>query len=227
MRIQWFGQSAFLLTNDEKAIFIDPFGNMDPLVQRGLRWEYPGIENVGSDVLLVTHDHLDHNAVDLIGGLPQTIQSSAGTFETPLGTVTGIASEHDEAAGTLRGANVIYRFEFAELRVCHFGDFGQSMLRPEQRTAIGEIDLLFIPVGGMATINGEFAARIVDEFRPRWVVPMHYRTPAISFLEPADSFLEAVRDFRIERLASPDFETAVLPSGDAPTIVVPTPPAAN
>ena len=88
---------------------------------------------------------------------------------------------------------MIYVFEMGGVRVCHMGDFGQAELRPEQRKAIGKIDLLFIPVGGLATIDGRAAAELVELLAPSWVVPMHYRTPAISFLEPLDAFLAAVK----------------------------------
>jgi L-ascorbate metabolism protein UlaG (beta-lactamase superfamily) len=75
------------------------------------------------------------------------------------------------------------------VRVAHFGDFGQSALRDEQASAIGSVDLAFLPVGGGPTIGADRAAEITRALGPRWVVPMHYRTPAIDFLEPADAFL--------------------------------------
>ena len=90
--------------------------------------------------------------------------------------VVAVASEHDDVAGTKRGPNTIFRFTLDGLRVCHFGDFGQSALRPEQQQAIGEVDVLFLPVGGGPTVGGESAAAIVRALRPRLVVPMHYRT---------------------------------------------------
>jgi len=63
MRIRWYGQSAFLL-DGSKRVFIDPF-EMDSsvLASRGLRFDYPAIRDVEADVLLVTHEHGDHNAV--------------------------------------------------------------------------------------------------------------------------------------------------------------------
>ena len=97
--------------------------------------------------------------------------------------------EHDEEAGTSRGPNTIFVFTLGGVRVCHFGDFGQTALRPEQREAIGPVDLLFLPVGGGPTIGADQAAEITRTLDPRWVVPMHYRTPAIDFLETADAFL--------------------------------------
>lgn len=96
----------------------------------------------------------------------------------------------------------------------HLGDFGQSALRPEQRDAIGETDVAFVPVGGGPTIDGEQAARIVAELRPRLVVPMHYATDAVDFLEPADRFLSAV-DGRVERLSTSEAGTAELMTGPA------------
>jgi L-ascorbate metabolism protein UlaG (beta-lactamase superfamily) len=138
-----------------------------------------------------------------------------------LGEVIGIASEHDDAAGTERGPNTIYVFELDGVRVAHFGDFGQSKLRAPQAEAIGKVDLLFIPVGGGATIGDEQAAAIAEQVGARWIVPMHYRTPKVSFLETADAFLERMPN--VERLAGPSFDTADLP-GDEPLAVVPAAP---
>ena len=172
---------------------------MEGLAARGLQFDYPPIEGVEADVLLVTHEHGDHNAVEVIGGSPQILRSTAGTFESPIGEVIAIASEHDAVAGTKRGPNTIFCFSLDGLRVCHFGDFGQDELRPAQQQAIGEVDVLFLPVGGGPTVGGEPAAAIVRALRPRLVVPMHYRTDAVNFLDPPDAFLDAL-GARVERL---------------------------
>jgi L-ascorbate metabolism protein UlaG (beta-lactamase superfamily) len=223
MKVRWYGQSAFALTAGAQRVFIDPFGSMEAARGRGMTWNYPAIEGAAADVLLVTHEHGDHNAVDAISGVKQTIRSAAGTFETPIGRVTGIASEHDPVAGTLRGANVIYVFQLDGMRVCHMGDFGQAQLRREQREAIGDVDLLFVPVGGTATIDGPAAAKVVEEVNPSWVVPMHYRTPAISFLETARSFLETVGG-EIVTLSTSDFDTGRMNPGGDRIVAVPAPP---
>ena len=103
-----------------------------------------------------------------------------------------IASEHDDVAGTVRGPNTIFRFALDGVTFAHLGDFGQPALRPEQRAAIGEVDVLFVPVGEGPTIGGEPAAALVRSLAPRLVVPMHYRTAAVNFLEPPDAFLAAL-----------------------------------
>jgi L-ascorbate metabolism protein UlaG (beta-lactamase superfamily) len=223
MRVEWHGQSAFSLDGADASVAIDPFGDMSGLAaSRGMQFDYPQIDGVDAHLLLVTHEHIDHNGVDAIGGDPAVLRSTAGKLESPLGEVTAIASEHDEQAGTARGPNTIFVFDLDGLRVCHFGDFGQSALRDEQAAAIGEIDLLFIPVGGGPTIGGEQAAAIVERLAPRWAVPMHYRTPRIGFLETADDFL--ARSARVERLDGAAFDTGQLPDGDGPLVVVPGAP---
>ena len=191
MRIRWYGQSAFLLTGT-KRVFIDPFGDMRETARaHGLQFDYPAID-AEADLLLVTHEHGDHNGVEAVGGDPLTIRSTAGRFESPVGEVVGIASEHDDVAGTARGPNTIFCFELDGIRFCHVGDFGQAALRPEQREAIGEVDVLFIPAGGGPTVGGQSAADVVHALAPRVVVPMHYRTPQLNFLDPPDEFLAAL-----------------------------------
>ena len=189
MKIRWHGQSAYTLTGADHAVSIDPFGDLGALLGGRRRFGYPPVPRHDADLLLVTHEHGDHNAVEVIGGRPQTLRMLAGTHETPVGEVIGVSSEHDAVAGTQRGHNTIFVFTLDGVRVCHFGDFGQASLRPEQRKAIGSVDLLFLPVGGGPTIGAEEAAEITRALDPRWVVPMHYRTAAIDFLEPADAFL--------------------------------------
>jgi L-ascorbate metabolism protein UlaG (beta-lactamase superfamily) len=223
MRVEWYGQSAFHLSDGEHTVAIDPFADMSAMAaSRGMQFDYPPIEGVEAELLLITHEHMDHNGVEAIAGEPTILRSTAGTHESPLGTVTGIASEHDEEAGTARGPNTIFVFELDGARVAHFGDFGQSALREEQAAAIGEVDLLILPVGGGPTIGAEGASEIIARLSPRWVVPMHYRTPRIGFLETADAFLE--RHEHVERLDSPVFDTEQLPSVDGPLIVVPAAP---
>jgi len=134
-----------------------------------------------------------------------------------------VASEHDTVAGTKGGPNTIFVFSLEGVRVAHFGDFGQAGLRDEQRQAIGAVDLLLIPVGdGGPTIGAEQAAAIADRLGARWIVPMHYRTPRVNFLEPVEPFLE--RMAHVRRLDSPAFETWELPAADGPLAVVPAAP---
>ena len=222
MRVDWYGQAAFRLSGPEATVFIDPIGDISGLAARGIHFEYPAVEGVDADLVLITHEHADHNGAQTIGGEPAVLRSTAGRLDSPAGEVVAIASEHDEAAGTQRGPNTIFVFSLAGLRVAHFGDFGQRALREEQAAAIGEVDLVFLPVGAGPTIGAEQAAAIVERLGPRWVVPMHYRTHRIGFLEPADAFLERMP--HVHRLDEVGFDTDALPADERPLVVVPAVP---
>jgi L-ascorbate metabolism protein UlaG (beta-lactamase superfamily) len=222
VRVDWYGQAAFRLSGDRATVFVDPFGDMSALASRGgVRIEYPPIEGVSADLVLVTHEHLDHNAAEVIGGDPPVLRSTAGRLQSPIGEVVAIASEHDQSAGTERGPNTIFVFELDGVKVAHFGDFGQLALREEQALAVGSPELLFLPVGDGPTIGGEQAAAIVERLAPRWVVPMHYRTPRIGFLETEEAFVGRMP--HVLRLSAPSFETAELDE-DGPLVVVPAAP---
>jgi L-ascorbate metabolism protein UlaG (beta-lactamase superfamily) len=222
MRIQWLGQSGFRLAAGDTTIVVDPLGDVVALAARGgLKLEYPPIEGVSADLVLVTHEHADHNGVEAIEGDPVVLRSTAGRLDSPIGELLAVASEHDDEAGTRRGPNTIFVFELDGIRVAHFGDFGQRALRDEQAEAIGAVDLLFVPVGGGATIDAAQAAAVVERLQPRWIVPMHYRTHRVDFLDPADAFLERMAN--VQRLQTPTFDTAELP-GDTPLTIVPAAP---
>ena len=65
------------------------------------------------------------------------------------------------------------------------------------------------------------------ELRPALVVPMHYRTPAIGFLDPPDAFLEAL-GARVERLETSEAEVEpLLGSREEPTVALLAPPLAD
>ncbi|HEX4343986.1 MAG TPA: MBL fold metallo-hydrolase [Solirubrobacteraceae bacterium] len=220
MQVEWYGQSAFALRDSGTTVFIDPFGDMSAAAARGMTFDYPPISGVEADVLLVTHEHMDHNGVETIGGSPETLRSTAGRLQSKIGEVLAVASEHDEAAGTQRGPNTLFAFTFGGVRVAHLGDLGQRALRAEQLEALGTVDLLFVPIGDGPTIGAEQATTVAEQLGARWIVPMHYRTERISFLEPNDAFLAAAP--RVARLQTPIFELDEL--GDGPLVVVPAVP---
>lgn len=221
MQLEWYGQSAFRLRDGAVTVFIDPW-DAALFARHGRRWDYPPITGVEPDLLLVTHEHGDHNHVEAVGGDPAVIRSTAGTHASPIGDVVGIASEHDPVAGTQRGHNTLYVFSLGDMRVAHLGDLGQSALRQEQLDALGRVDLLLIPVGGGPTIGAEQARTIVDQVHARYVVPHHYRTKRIDFLDPLDDF--GSRFTRVHEAAGPVVEIDDLPNGGDPLLVVPAAP---
>jgi L-ascorbate metabolism protein UlaG (beta-lactamase superfamily) len=65
--------------------------------------------------------------------------------------VVGVASEHDEAAGTERGPNTIFVFELDGVRVAHFGDFGQAAMGEPMRLQGAAFETSDLPQDGGLT----------------------------------------------------------------------------
>lgn len=178
MRIRWFGHASFLIESKGLRIVTDPF-------DRSVGYPIPKVE---TDVVLVSHAHFDHNAVELVGGKPRVIDKEGESMVGDL-VFTGIPSFHDDTQGSQRGKNVIFAFELDGVRLCHLGDLGHR-LSQAQLNSIGPVDILFIPVGGNFTIDGDQATGVVEQLNPRLVIPMHFKTPLCSIpIDGADKFL--------------------------------------
>ena len=183
-KIIWAGQSCFQISvsnsKDSQAnIVIDPFSEI------GLK-----NPNFSADILLVSHNHSDHNNVKSVSGDPFLIEGP-GEYEVRGVFIKGIPSFHDDVLGKERGLNTIYAIESENIKLCHLGDFGQKQLTDEQLEKIGPVDVLMIPVGGNFTISSSEAQKIIGQIEPKIVIPMHYGLPKLNIkLDDVDKFLK-------------------------------------
>lgn len=185
MNITWKGQSCFQISavNQSKNpvnIVIDPFSE-----EIGLK-----LPKMEADVVLVSHQHKDHNNVKAIEGAPFVI-NEPGEYERKEIYIQGIPSEHD-ISGKEKTLNTIFTVEVEDLRICHLGDLGQKELTPDQVEKIGNVDILMIPVGGVYTIEAKEALQIMAQLEPNITIPMHYALPKLQpKLDGVDNFLKA------------------------------------
>lgn len=135
---------------------------------------YP-VTETAADVVLVSHGHHDHNAVETIPGTPRVIDQ-AGVHELSDGVrVLAIEANHDDAGGSKRGKTLLFCLEAEDLRVMHLGDLGH-VPTAEQCAMLGHADVLMVPVGGFYTIDAQQARETAELFEASVVLPMHYRT---------------------------------------------------
>jgi len=169
MEITYLGHSSFRLKGRSATVVTDPF---DPAMV-GLKFP-----KVTADFVTVSHQHDDHNKVDLVAEIKTTI-AGPGEYEVGGISVIGIETYHDEDKGAKRGKNTIYIYEMDELRLAHLGDLGHK-LSEEILEEIGSLDVLMIPVGGVYTITPEIAAEIVRSIEPSITLPMHYKVEGLN-----------------------------------------------
>lgn len=177
MMIRWLGHASFLIEGESTRIITDPFDD-----KLGYR-----MFNETVDIATVSHQHWDHNAVESLQGHP-TVIATLGTHHIKETRIQGFASFHDQAQGQLRGPNIIFKISLEGIDIVHLGDLGH-ILDGEMVDAIGNVDVLLIPVGGIYTINADEARQVAAQLKPTIIVPMHYQTRSLSFeLEPLEGF---------------------------------------
>ena len=207
MNVAWYGQSCFRLETKGVSVLIDPFSR-----DIGLR-----PPRLNDNIFLVTHEHYDHNDVKKVAA-DSFVITGPGEYEKSGIYVEGINSFHDNVQGTQRGLNTIYIIKMDDMRFCHLGDLGQHQLTDEQVESIGDIDILFIPIGGVYTIDGGQAAKIISQVEPKIIVPMHYKVPGLNIdLEGPERFLkeiglkpEEVETFKIAKKNLPTEEIKLI-----------------
>jgi L-ascorbate metabolism protein UlaG (beta-lactamase superfamily) len=195
IRIRWRGQSMFEIWTPKGTRIVT-----DPHILDG----YPRNE-VEADLVLMSHFHVDHTAVEAITNIKKAKQFNALKKEDKEGKRTSFNSVdtkikdvkiqsmgtyHDTMTGFQRGKNGVWIMDIDGIRIVHLGDLGHT-LTPLQLKKLGKVDVLMIPVGGVYTLNGIDAQKVVEQIKPtRWVLPMHYGTDVFDDLLPLSYFLE-------------------------------------
>lgn len=165
MEIKYLGHASFLIKSKTARLITDPF---DPAM---VGFRFPKTE---ADIVTISHHHHDHDNSKAIEGNPLIIDMP-GEFEKNGIRVFGYKGYHDKKKGQERGEVTLYKFEADEISLLHCGDLGEI---PQQSAIdeIGKVDILFVPVGGIATINSNEAVELIKEFEPSIVIPMHYNS---------------------------------------------------
>lgn len=176
MKIRWLGHASFYIETENQRVVTDPFNEE-------VGYPMPGLE---ADIVTVSHQHWDHNATDTVPGNPHII--TGGVYQTSHILIKGVSSFHDQNSGRERGNNTIFCLQSEGINLVHLGDLGH-IPNQSQVKAMGPVDILLIPVGGKFTIDAGEAYTTVQMLNPHIVIPMHYKTPHLSFeLAPVEVF---------------------------------------
>jgi len=204
MKIKWLGHACFLVTSKGGVrIITDPYA-----VGGGIN--YSPI-NEAADVVVVSHDHGDHNNISAVQGKPEVAKGS-GTKTAKGIQFRGIATHHDTSQGKQRGANTVFCFTVDDMKLCHLGDLGH-VLSPGQVNEIGAVDIIFVPVGGFFTIDASAASQVCDQLKPKVVIPMHFKTPKCAYpLADVEDFLKGKKNMRKIGGSEVEFEREKLPA---------------
>jgi L-ascorbate metabolism protein UlaG (beta-lactamase superfamily) len=205
--VTWLGHACFRLRGRGAAVVTDPY---PPTI--GLK-----LARMDADLVTVSHDHEDHNYTQVVRDGAYEVRGP-GEYEVAGVSVIGLPTYHDDEKGAKRGRNTVYLIEIDDVRICHLGDLGHK-LDDGEAEAVASPDVLLVPVGGRATMNGELAAEVVRQLEPRYVVPMHYAIAGLKLeLDTVDRFLkemgvaasEAQPKLSVQKSSVSEYETKVV-----------------
>ena len=244
MKIKWLGHASALITSDSGIrIITDPYKPGYDIMPGGTL-SYGSIEE-SADIVVVTHEHPDHNNVAAVRGNPEIIRGAEIRGVTAVKSrgieFKGIPCYHDNVEGKLLGENTIVCFEVDGIRICHSGDLGHQ-LSGEQIAELGRIDVLLLDVGlllpagepkfitnesgqrqeagwGQYIINADVANQVYDQLLPKVTIPIHYGNEKCSFnLAVVYEFLEGRKNVSMLNASELEFKQEKLPVN--PQIVV-------
>ncbi|MCD6481799.1 MAG: MBL fold metallo-hydrolase [Thermoplasmata archaeon] len=201
IRVRWHGHSCFEISNG-RVIVLDPHD--------GTSIGIPP-PKVRADIIVISHDHFDHNQARVVE--KESSVKVRESKEVEGVKIEGIRAYHDKEKGSKRGEITIFKIEFEGMKFCHMGDIGHV---PDDETIkkIGKVDMIFIPVGGVFTVDAREAMEIAKKVDARIIVPMHYKIEGLSLpINPLEPFLD-LADFDIRYVANEiEMERDDIPEG--------------
>ena len=227
VKIEFYGHDAFKITSPVGlTVLTDPWRNDSTgLYPKWFLAEFPAIR---VDMVLSTHAHFDHDAVERPKGL-MVLERLVGQFKLGDVEITGLADKHqcdptaDRKAGSSPRSsqaetcppnnvigfdNAIQIIRTGGLRIAVWGD-NRPVPDPFLDHYLRNVDVLILPVETILT-RAE-ADAIVGQYEPKAIIPAHYfiegLTTDASGLESADAWVNdqgKVHHADVRRLHSAD-----------------------
>lgn len=202
LTLRWHGHSFFeLVTSKGTRIVFDPHAI-----------EEYGRKSIEADLVLSSHFHNDHTRLDWIDNRDKIkrlfgLKVENKRFEWNLieekfkdAVIHTVGVYHDTLQGMERGKVGVFVVEVDGLRIVHLGDLGHQLSK-EQLQKIGVPDVLMIPVGGVYTINGSEAKKVIEQLKPKmYILPMHFSTKVFDPVLPINEFLQDQNPDQIKRM---------------------------
>ena len=201
MKFKWWGHSSFLITSEDGTeILTDPYDDSLPYAEVDDR----------PDIVTISHDHFDHNAVDRLHNQPEVVDDIKGYSDNNI-TIDGISTYHDKSKGEDRGDNIIFQMEIDGKKVCHIGDLGH-LLSEDKINELKDTDILLIPVGGYYTIDADEAFQLAEKIKPEIIIPMHFKTDILDFpITGVDEFTDKFSRDDIKEVGTYEIDINDLP----------------
>jgi L-ascorbate metabolism protein UlaG (beta-lactamase superfamily) len=196
---RWYGHGFVYLTSSSGVrVAIDPY-NEGPV-----QYKFP--ERLHADVVLISNESDDSSAGERLFGTPQVFRSitAIGINRANGVLFKGVQTFRDSRRGAQSGSNTTYVFTLDGVVFAYMGAIGHG-LDSKQRQEIGQVDVLFLPIGSRNASVPDLK-NIVRDTGAKIVVPIKYNTMKTGALDlrELDDFLEGLGP--VEKIDGAEFE---------------------
>lgn len=183
MDITYLGAGAVKLSGKQLNVVVDPYD-----------------ESTGLGKLKATADVTVVTSPDVKGPKLGMVVDGPGEYEVKGSLITGTQAKLHVDGPDDKQRATIYTIELDDVDVAVTGNIAAE-LSDAQVEAIGNVDVLVVPVGGHGlTLDATGAAQMVSRLEPKFVIPVHYDDGKTKYAMPQDD----LKKFLDEMGASPE-----------------------
>jgi hypothetical protein len=173
MHIEYYGDYCLKITTKPGGRATE-----DVVIYTDLPAVATGLKSPQSEAKLVLLSH--QTPADVEGRLRGTpvVLDVPGEYGVENMNILGYQTARDTEGGATHGLNTVYVVDVEEMRVGYLGALGE-IPTGDTLEALGDVDVLFIPIGGAGALTAEQAKEIISKTEPKMIVPIHYAVPGM------------------------------------------------
>lgn len=203
MVITHHGGQCFKLTYGDTTVALDPHSKKSKL----------GSAKFGANVAFVSLNHPNFNGVDEVtyGAKRPFAIENPGEYE--VGEVTARGYGTSTVYEKVHRINTIYQIRFENMNIVFLGALSNEVIDASILGQLGDIDILFVPVGGGDVLDAPQASKLATKLEAKCIIPMHYDDKALkAFLKEEDTDVKPVDKLTVKQkdIASMQGEVVVL-----------------
>jgi L-ascorbate metabolism protein UlaG (beta-lactamase superfamily) len=172
MVITHHGGQCFKVSFGDTTLAFDPISKKSSLTA----------VKFGSDVAFISMNHPDFNGADQVAHSTKQPFIVSGPGEYEVGDVTargyGVKTTYDKT----ERFNTIYQVRLEGMNLVFLGALAEPDIDPKILGELGDIDILFVPIGGGDVLEVPQASKLATKLEAKLVIPMHYDKASLDAL---------------------------------------------
>ncbi len=191
MIISYYGGQCFKVSFGDTTLAFNPISKKSKLESA----------KFGSDFAFISLWHPDFNGVEQVthGSKEPIVIDTPGEYE--MGSVTargfGVKTTYDKH----ETFNTIYQVQMEDMNLVFLGALGDPEIDPKILGELGDIDILFLPIGGGDVLSVPQASKLAVKLEAKLIIPMHYDAATLKLFlkEEGEENLKPIDKLTIKR----------------------------